>query len=1434
MVVDNCTTFDELTPNAFFDRVVLDLSTSGIDSQAIASISLSFREEISDIGALAWFDLIDDYQYAGLKLRAIKCTDHRVTREIINFAQALDKSRLPKTHSDYRQLKMGEHLNSRKLFDPSLAPGRYNPVAIEVRDIPFQELFDTQNPKTYMTQEEENASIIKSFEINLDFTKNEGEYFGENANTEHLSFFVYAYIDFAEAARVYNLEIDLANPLNKFPYGQISFVNVLGEYRTGTTGDSVRSGPGQEILCDLRALRRFRNEVDINDVPFSDTLGAIATGVDKLTLKEINKLTGDQGHFTEFFHSKDQKDNIRFLFGVDVARLAKENCAYPILLRSPRLVQMASSRLPSSQVFELKDMRLSKVRLRDSSRLHTELGGDTSLEIFSEDTDYTYVAGLKDFSNPLYREARAGQIEQMLVNRTTSSQVNFYTGKDNLKKEVTAPGIYQYRLESTYIDHSPELIKSLAKILDRQVRIIRQAHNQLAGRHVFNERFVNGEDQPGAIATQTMGGFFLKERGTTLQIQQQTFANIQEIIRPAAAVIADISDEVRILAGIPQGREDEGAIDCEEDNPCQDGYICLNGRCTPLLSSVINNLLRQIRPDATGEVFKFLVELADIASYLAGQFRKSVNRALVDFTDDEDRGTLGSGTAANVVGGKRFINDFHDFDVIVKNLKTQKTGVDLISWSEQNDQDYGLKGYGYDLYQKRVDGEVSKFYARGAEPRGLDNLWSYLTPARIKMAGRKPMSPLTLGNPTNSKMYSYEQYADLEADLYDYKFNAPRSSRYHVHEPSYAAHKITEDRNPPEHYSNKTITQLLNQHCEVEIEAGEKSTSLGHWKTGKSGYKKGEHPGGIGKVFGDPADSGDEATSKNAETGFGDKTDQWNKNKEDHHKSIGKYETKTGRPMVTRIFYTLMGEMVLTPTTTKYADAKFNAFAGIEDDELPDLQHELQQAAEEAERELIASRRIQDGVDKAIDKLRTLRTTTLPPRKTWARGAKEEALFHTAITAAAFELSLEMIREFVGTTANSVNALASVRDEAQFQSALDDWSWGDFGGIPGRTLDTIPWAKPFSGRVIEMAQTWSILLKRGTTPDFESNMQDLINHVTQEAELLNSETWAGIYFTYPDAPSDYEQVDRAISFLHQFKNGFRSSHSGEEDLSDLAEQVADRERLFRELPIQLRALTDMSKYIARRQNIPYNQPFVDSEPYREIPIERSMLAIIAQEGGRVDLAKVYDIMKDHSKFAPFWYNFKHIYEIQYLVGFDNNIKSPIWQRLTTGVWTEDAITGESSPTLCRIVGYENEPYGVAGLGTTSLPIYNNYFFLEKKTEASISFGQETPSDLFTFEPSFTPREIFVPLPQVDLPAGVPSSPQTAVVQGNSTAFFGANLVTSAASVTDFSDLKFDATGASNAGLTNPPRDLGMVGGATAAAVGASVTGFTGFRGATGY
>ena len=56
--VNNCTTFDELTPNAFFERVVLDLK--GLVQNQVTSTSqifMRFKEEIQDPGARVWFDI---------------------------------------------------------------------------------------------------------------------------------------------------------------------------------------------------------------------------------------------------------------------------------------------------------------------------------------------------------------------------------------------------------------------------------------------------------------------------------------------------------------------------------------------------------------------------------------------------------------------------------------------------------------------------------------------------------------------------------------------------------------------------------------------------------------------------------------------------------------------------------------------------------------------------------------------------------------------------------------------------------------------------------------------------------------------------------------------------------------------------------------------------------------------------------------------------------------------------------------------------------------------------------------------------------------------------------------------------------------------------------------------------------------------------------
>ena len=64
-----------------------------------------------------------------------------------------------------------------------------------------------------------------------------------------------------------------------------------------------------------------------------------------------------------------------------------------------------------------------------------------------------------------------------------------------------------------------------------------------------------------------------------------------------------------------------------------------------------------------------------------------------------------------------------------------------------------------------------------------------------------------------------EQFADLHADLYDYKFNSKHRQPYRLNEATYSEHDKTKDRMSPDTYQNRTIKQILNQHCEIKIGA---------------------------------------------------------------------------------------------------------------------------------------------------------------------------------------------------------------------------------------------------------------------------------------------------------------------------------------------------------------------------------------------------------------------------------------------------------------------------------------------------------------------------------------------------------------------------------------------------------------------------------------
>tara|TARA_R110000851_G_scaffold204995_1_gene356928 strand:- start:1624 stop:6015 length:4392 start_codon:yes stop_codon:yes gene_type:complete len=1413
--VNNCTTFDELTPNAFFERVVLDLATEAgrQEARTTSQIFMSFKEEVEDPGARVWFDLLEDNNYAGLRIRAIQTSNQDVTEKLIKFAQELSDDRQNNSgRGSYDGTLSRNNTDYADLFTPATQYQIYE--GTKVVDFPLSQALEAGS--TYIEQREENAAIIKSFEMNINLGENAGEYFPPSANqgNEHLSYFVYVYIDLSEAAETYGLDLNLRNTINSFPYGQISFINVLGQYKTGLEMSETRSGPGKRLLCDLRQLRKFRQRVSPSTLLTPDAFSAIRGALGNLTerlserpfrnqrgillvaddpntedidesvavaredlvsAREIDKLTGDQGYFTEFWHSKDQKDNIRFIFGLDYGRLAIKNCSYPMLLKNSRLRELSG--VGNLIVFELKDMKVKKIRLREDSKGTTALGGNTRFDIFDEKTDYIYVAGVKDTSNPIYRDNRARLLEGQLERASESSDVRFFSGKDNLKNHSTEPGTYNYRVESTFLDNSPRIIKGLAKRLDRQAHILRRAHNQLAGRHVFNEEFTQNGDQPGAVATRTMGGFFLREEGTNLVIQEQTFSNIREAVEPAANIVADIADEMNILSGF------------------------VNERAQFSLKQVIQYLVSAITPDATGLSLTVLEEITGFTEYLAAECRRSVNQALVNFTSDEYKGTASSGTGSDVVGGKRIIKDTHNFSEIVNNLKTKKTGIDLVSWWEQNDQDKGLKGYDYSTYIRRVNGEVAKFYTEGSAP-SLTNLWTYMTPALIKVAGREPVNPYILGGRTRPSMYSYEEFANFHADLYDYKFNSKHTQPYHLYEATYSEHDKTKDRMRPDTYQNKTIKQILNQHCEIEISAIDEKyrDESGKPKLKKSDTSTSVPDGGIYRVFGAPDGTADETTAASVEAAFGDLAAQKKKIIEDYHVSVTSKEPKTFVPKVTRIFYTLMGEMVLTPSPAEYADARYNSFAGIEDQIADDTGSAVRaiEIAAQAER---TQQEYQERQERRREDLEQAEDTVERRRRD--------------LSSEANRLHEEDIRENRRSRDQDNNEPYPVPSLMERIDPL--YNFGSFGSwhpvllaerdgeITRDFLDRVRALPTQEERVDAICELWlGIQARRRANRDPNNELVSNRHYRSQIEGICNTLRPRG---RTRQARADIERLTRELAEQPPDPATFG-------DIRDVGPRM-------RGLPIQLQALTDMANYIAggqmgdgARNALPYNQPVLTGEPYTEIPIDKSMLAISDINGNTVTLANVYDVMKDHSKFAPFWYNFKHIYEIQYLAGFDNNIRAPIWAPLTEQIYVQDANTGEVNPTLCRVVSYDNDSYGVKGLGTTSLPVYNKYFFLESEKDVSLppdvkDFGRTDFGGPFVIDPTFTPGEIVVPEFTPDLPPGISTTPRGGIDFGNDTGFFG-GIPAAGFTTGDFSNIEFDFVEATGSGIINPRTNINTV------------------------
>jgi len=250
---------------------------------------------------------------------------------------------------------------------------------------------------------------------------------------------------------------------------------------------------------------RIVNRLDKLELNFSnlqnDLLRALNT--ERRSIIEDTKFS----YFTELMMSRDRDNNCRFLFGLDLRKLVRENSPYSTIFtvadnKNPRWLQEAMKKV------QILSMKVYRKRTVGSS----EVG--TSPYYYPGDHHFEPVPKLDKFDNALLRNHRNGTSydpsEELLIDasevetapgfkfigdgaasmdgRSTMRQINgifnnstrainFYTGTDAGMSTLT-DGYYQYKIEIEVRDSVVDFLIEKRATLMEQLKKLKQYYNE--------------------------------------------------------------------------------------------------------------------------------------------------------------------------------------------------------------------------------------------------------------------------------------------------------------------------------------------------------------------------------------------------------------------------------------------------------------------------------------------------------------------------------------------------------------------------------------------------------------------------------------------------------------------------------------------------------------------------------------------------------------------------------------------------------------------------------------------------------------------------------------------------------------------------------------------------------------------------------------------
>ncbi|MDP3987033.1 MAG: hypothetical protein Q8P81_02290 [Nanoarchaeota archaeon] len=457
---------DPITGKLLREEVRADLMNKSVSSETLTvKINFIMKEKLENDAISSWFDFKNNRELLKYyKVKIIQSMDEEFTNKLLQ-ADSLLELEAPKEVVS-RDVEVGKSLVNKSTTDFYVSV-REN--GIREYDIPFSETF-----------------VLKK------------------SNPKHLAYFCVCFLDLDDLMKDYGLDgvsenfrtvqgrVNAELVLKEYDLVSESFLFVdnRNEVWTGQvtqkeeeiSGNTVKrwvAGNGKDIkdikylelkmlhntkIQDFRQFKNLERELFDFSVLSNDMLGKSGNFKMPSSNEIVVDINKNKAYFSDMSISRDKDGLTRFLFGVDILEIAKENTLYGKLFRNDN-----KSLLNQIQI---RSMKIKRYRVTNSA-IRNELG----LAIFDKEEVYSLVAlsGEKEPNRFPSVSIQNGTVREIKLD--VEDGVRFFTGIDKEMEDVTF-GLYQYVVEMEIEDKTIDYLKSKTDQLLNAYETLKEYYNE--------------------------------------------------------------------------------------------------------------------------------------------------------------------------------------------------------------------------------------------------------------------------------------------------------------------------------------------------------------------------------------------------------------------------------------------------------------------------------------------------------------------------------------------------------------------------------------------------------------------------------------------------------------------------------------------------------------------------------------------------------------------------------------------------------------------------------------------------------------------------------------------------------------------------------------------------------------------------------------------